>query len=30
VGPYVGGGGLLVSLLGVLWLVRRMRAAAPA
>lgn len=30
VGPYVGGCGLLVSLVGVLWLVRRMRAAAPA
>jgi hypothetical protein len=30
VGPYVGGGGLLVSLLGVFWLVRRIRATAPA
>jgi hypothetical protein len=27
VGPYVGGGGLLVSLLGVFWLFRRRRAA---
>jgi hypothetical protein len=30
VGPYVGGGGLAVSLLGVLWLLRRRRAAAVA
>jgi len=30
VGPYVGGGGLVVSLLGIFWLFRRRRAAAPA
>ena len=30
VGPYVGGGGLLVSLVGVIWLFRRRRAPATA
>jgi hypothetical protein len=30
VGPYVGGGGLLVSLVGVFWLFRQRRATAPA
>lgn len=30
VGPYVGGGGLLVSLVGVFWLFRRRRVAATA
>jgi hypothetical protein len=30
VGPYLGGGGLLVSLLGIFWLFLRRRAAATA
>lgn len=30
VGPCLGGGGLLLSLLGVYWLVRQRRATAPA
>ena len=30
VGPYVGGGGLLVSLAGIFWLFRQRRTAAPA
>jgi|SRR5262245_13356748 len=30
VGPYVGGGGLVVSLLGAFWLFRQRRVAAPA
>jgi hypothetical protein len=29
-GPYVGGGGLLVSLAGIFWLLRRRRAVATA
>ena len=30
VGPYVGGGGLVVSLLGAFWFFRQRRVAAPA
>jgi hypothetical protein len=30
VGPYVGGGGLLLSLAGIFWLFRQRRTAAPA